>query len=134
MGNIIGGVVVGVVLVVFGWIIREPVSSVHRVRGQIAADLVSFADCLSSPGLGSNTLQASEAFRRSAGELWASSNTVFLRPLFAAVGMVPCMAQVRDAYRKLIFLSNGVCTGGTPEANWTAKKDLKRALKLSSLE
>ena len=110
--TVVGGVLILALGRVFEKLIIDPVHRLRSLVGEIEDVLAFHAQFYASPG-GSPTheVEASAALRAKATQLRARRYAVVWYPLWAFLRLVPKQRSVKEAYKKLIGLSNGFHEG-----------------------
>jgi hypothetical protein len=116
-----GTVITGALVFALGHIatrlVIEPVHAMRSLIGEVAEDLIAYANVIANPGIPPRETidQCAHALRRRSSQLLARAHMV---PLYAAVakfGLLPNRTSVIEAHRRLILLSNSINKGDGSE-------------------
>jgi hypothetical protein len=115
--TITGGVVVFALSQLIQRFFLEPVHEQAKAIGEVLFGLMYYASRYASPGSGKlDDLSAvSDAIRRSASQLYATTNAIRWYRLFDKLRLVPIRQNVDEAVGDLIRLSNSIHTGNGRE-------------------
>ncbi len=130
--TVLGGVIVFSLGQLIQKFLIEPVHEQAKVIGEISFGLTYYACWYANPGVGKpDDLQAaSDAIRRYASQLTATTNSVRCYGLFHKLRLVPDRNTVSDARGRLILISNSIFQATTGRDNSKDAKEIKRLLKI----
>jgi len=107
-------VIIGVITFVLGQIaikfFIEPVQRQQELIGEIAHNIIYYADIWDNPGAASEekNYEAAEIFRQYAGQLRALTNLINGYSYFSQLGFVPSFRKINEAATGLTGLSNSI--------------------------
>lgn len=113
--------------------IIEPIHEQSKLIGEIAESLVFYADLYYNPGIGSfeEMAEASKVLRRQASRLRATTDTIRYYTVWQSRGIVPSQANVIEASKNLIGLSNCIHQGD-PKHNHIRQERIKELLRIKT--
>jgi len=129
-------VIAGLVAIVGGlswhWVSRS-IYEQFRLKGEIANSLIFYANLYSNPGIGEREQmdEASKVLRQQASQLRVTTHSIRLYRLWQFLGIVPKRADVIEASRNLIGLSNSIHQGD-PMVNYNKRKKIEKWLRIKT--
>lgn len=128
----------GVIVAVAGYIMSnfllKPIQDYKKIIGKVGYKLTYYVHIITSPQSGDLADEASLVLRDLACDLERKYCLIILLPIFNKLGIVPNQAQLIDAKKKIIFLSNSVFDGESSKENRNALDDIFTSLKIKELE
>jgi hypothetical protein len=130
--TVLGGVMVFSLGQLIQKFLIDPVHEQAKVIGEISFGLTYYACWYANPGSGKpDELEAvSDAFRRYASQLTATTNSVRCYGLFRKLGLVPDRGAVGDARGRLILISNSIFQAASARDNSKDAKEIKQLLNI----
>lgn len=131
--TIFGGVIVFSLSQLIQKFLIDPVHEQKKVIGEISFGLTYYAGWFANPGVGKpeDLHAASDAIRRYASQLTATTNSIWCYGLFHTIGLVPDRSAINDARGRLIIISNSIFQSTSGRDNSTDAKEIKRLLDVS---
>jgi hypothetical protein len=142
--TVLGGVVVFVLGQIIAKFFIEPIHEQFRVIGEIADLLIFYADLYSNPGDSNpeRREEASKMLRKQASQLMARTSTIRLYKLWQFLEFVRKHADIMEAHKHLIGLSNcifippnsGLREGLSKiiENNYNSRKKIEKCLRIKT--
>ena len=127
-------VIAGLVAIVGGlswhWVSR-PIHEQCRLIDEIAVSLIFYANLYSNPGSGKREQmdEASKVLRQQASQLRVTTHSIRLYKLWQFLRIVPKQADVIEASKALMGLSNSIHQGD-PMVNYNKRKKIKKWLRI----
>ncbi len=115
--TIVGGVLVFTLGQLIQKFLLEPVHEQSKALGEIDFGLTYYAQWYANPGTGTpeHMAAASDAIRRSASQLRATTHAIHCYDLCERWGLVPVRQNLEEAVGDLIRISNSIHTGNGRE-------------------
>lgn len=106
--TILGGFLIFAAGQIFLKLFLDPVHEYRQLVGQIADNLIYYANIYSSPSVSSDDVkeECHQAFRQRASELIAKANAILAWKLFEYFRLIPRKESIFLAHHALIGLSN----------------------------
>jgi len=127
----------GIAVIVGGQIIIKffiaPIHEQSRIVGQIAESLVFYANTYMNPGIGNPDKmdEAVKALRLLASKLVATTHAIRLYGFWQSIGIIPRWADVIEASKQLIGLSNSIHRGDVLR-NDGRRKEIRKRLRIET--